>query len=313
MVTPNSRRAFLFGRRTASTPWGQFCTRLSRTCEGALSWNDDPAHPQAWLRPARAPDVLHAHALCREYGVRLGLDGVGAAPRSAHPVLWVEPGSAWATLKPQDAAGTQWRADAGCTIGALQAAGIQAVAGVDPHWSVARWLASEQSARWLTGEGGHSGIEQVQVLLADGTTEVLGPFGASAQKPLASLTTQQMVPRLFELSGSASAAVCLRAAKWPARFRLDALMPVPGTEVNLAWLMAGHAGCLAWVESVWLNRIVAPASPASPDPGGSEDLQVMLSAADVIDWQVKQTFDPYGFFLPFLHSKGLESASPKPD
>ena len=278
-----------------------------------MRWNDDLDHPQAWLLPARHADVLHAHALCREYGVQMGLEGGMSSMRGTRSVLWVEPGSAWASLRPADDAGNLWRADAGCRIGVLQATGIEVVAGIDPDWTVARWLAAEQSAHWETGQGARSGIEQVQVMLADGTTEILGPFGASAQTPLASLTVQRIVPGLFELSGSAGATLCRQAATWPARFRLDALMPVPGKDVNLAWLMAGHAGCLAWVEAVWLYRTIPPLSEGPPADADSGGLQGRLSAAETIDQQVKKTFDPHGFFLPFPSSKGLESASPETD
>jgi hypothetical protein len=77
-------------------------------------------------------------------------------------------------------------------------------------------------------------VERAEVLLADGTVEVLGPFGATAQAPLRSLTLQQLVPKLFELAGSDAAQRCAQATPWPACYRLDALIATATHEPNLA-------------------------------------------------------------------------------
>lgn len=311
MVTPNSRRAFLFGRRTSSTPWGQFCARLARTTEGAVRWNQDDARAQAWLRPRREADVFHARALCAEYGVCLALEGT-ALPTAAMPrgLLWLEPGADWAVLLPGAAGAGGWRADAGCRIGALQDAGLAAVAGAEPGQSVAAWFASRAAARWAPGLGASCGIDRIEVLLADGTTATLGPFGAGARDPLDSLTVQRMVPRLFELAGSESATRWIGQAAWPARFRLDALNPPGGADVNLAWLLAGHGGCLAWVRAVWFAPDVAAFRPASDanvttDPGAGSGPGFTaspdpadLAAAAMLDLEVKQIVDPGGLFPP---------------
>ena len=303
MVTPNSRRAFLFGRRTPPTAWGQFCSRLARTTEGPVRWNQDAARPQAWLRPRREVDIFHARALCAEYGVCLALEGT-ALPAEPMPrgVLWAEPGADWAQLSPvRDPAGG-WRADAGCLVGALQQAGMVMPEGADSAQSVAGWLASPAAAAWAPGEGWRSGIERVEVLLSDGTTATLGAFGAGARDPLDSLTVQRMVPRLFELAGSEPAAGWARASCWPSRLRLDALNPPHGADVNLAWLLAGHGGCLAWVRAVWFSgkasaapAAAAPAKPADPGPDPDPDPDA-LAAARALDEEIKRIVDPRGLF-----------------
>ncbi len=251
--------------------------------------------------------MLHAHALCREYGVKIALAGVAEGGEiDAAPVLMVEAGASWASLAQAGASGTLWRADAGCSIARVQALGVAGVQGADPALNVAQWLASAACARWHTGQVIQSGIERVQIMLGDGTIEVLGPFGADAVTPLRSLTVQKMVPRLFELAGSAEAILCAQTVHWPARFRLDALMP-SGGEVNLAWLMAGHGGSLAWVQAVWF-RTTPPRSLDNQPCGQAEDPRIVAQAQE-LDRQLKACFDPLGVFPSIPPPKGLESAS----
>jgi hypothetical protein len=274
--------------------------------EGPVHWNQDAARPQAWLRPLREADIFHARALCAEYGVCLALDGT-ALPAAPLPrgLLWVEPGTDWAELRPVAGAQGGWRADGGCRIAALQDAGVTTLAGVDRTQSVAGWFASRAAADWAPGAGWRSGIHRVEVLLADGTVATLGPFGANAREPLDSLTVQQMVPRLFELAGAEPACVWAQQARWPARLRLDVLNPPLGAEVNLAWLLAGHGGCLAWVRAVWFTgnppatRLASPVDKTQV-PAGSTDLpgSETLAAAQVLDLEVKRIVDPQGVFTP---------------
>ena len=295
MVNPNSRRAFLFGRRTPPTAWGQFCARLARTTEGPVHWNQDDARPQAWLRPRREADIFHARALCAEYGVCLALMGT-ALPGVPMPrgVLWAEPGADWATLSPVHDGVGGWRADGGCLVGALQKAGVAALDGIDGAQSVAGWLASPDAATWAPGEGWRSGVERVEVLLSDGTIATLGPFGADARDPLDSLTLQKMVPRLFELAGSEPAAGWARERCWPAKLRLDALNPPQGADVNLAWLLAVHGGCLAWVRAVWFSGKANPAQAAAALSGSAG--QGRVAQARTLDEEIKRIVDPRGVF-----------------
>lgn len=303
MVTPGSRRSFLFGRRAPPTEWGTFCSRLARTCQGAVRWSDDAAKPQAWLKPQRVGDIEHAFALCREYGITMQLAGVDESPsvKTVLPRLTLDPGTAWASCVVQDMAGQKlWRADAGCKLSAVQSLGFNGFEDAPPDWTVARWLASPLASRWAIGRSDRSVISSVEVRLSDGTIEELGSFGTSARTPLKSMRVQQMVPKLFELATGEQAGLCAQQPVWPARTRLDALMSLDGQEPNLALLLAGHAGSLAWVQSVWFKSIDSQHSGndlpvVDPEEFAARSTDVRL-AAQWLDEEVKKTFDPIGLF-----------------
>ncbi len=287
MVTKPSRRSFLTGRRTPATPWGNFCARLSRTCVGRVQWDDAPDAMQAWLDPSREGDLTHAFALCREFGVQYLLAGSDVRADQGRAVLWVSPQAPWATVVAVDAQQTLWRADAGSLLRTLQGVGIRSVDDADPEQTIAQWVASHRCCRWPTGQCDLSDIVQIQVLLADGTTEVFGPFGASAQAPLKSLATQRMIPKLFELAHSESFEESAAGELWPLRFRLDALRPTAPLEPNLAWLFLGHGGSLGWVQTVWFSVSDGRTRVST------NELPVKLAA---IDRNVKQILDPSGVF-----------------
>jgi len=107
------------------------------------------------------------------------------------------------------------------------------------------------------------------------------------------------------LAGAEPACVWAQQARWPARLRLDVLNPPLGAEVNLAWLLAGHGGCLAWVRAVWFTgnppatRLASPVDKTQV-PAGSTDLpgSETLAAAQVLDLEVKRIVDPQGVFTP---------------
>lgn len=308
MVTQPSRRAFLTGRRTSATPWGQFCARLSRTCVGSVSWDQEDQSTQAWLKPARPADVLHAQALCRELGVQLILLNSDACPDPGRPILWVDSRAEWAQLELVDTAAGLWRADAGVTLWSLHQQGVGIFSdtfdATHAHQTLAQWFASPFEGR-LT----HSGIVQAEVLLADGTLEMLGPFGASGSRPLKSLSLQKKIPSLFELAQSPQAALCAQCENWPLRYRLDGLMPQSGDSLNLAWLFQGHGGSLAWLQALWL-QIPPPASMVPetlPSLQGAVDPAPFRQAALELDQSIKQTLDPTGVFGRTLPAKGLES------
>jgi len=316
VVTQPSRRAFLTGRRTPATPWGQFCARLSRVCVGRVRWDQGSQLSQAWLEPGRIIDVMHAQVLCSELGVQLILLNAEARPDPARPILWVDSRADWAHSELEDPGARLWRVDAGVTLGTLhqKRVGIFAedasLRGSD--LTVAQWFASPFAGNLM-----QSGIVQAEVLLADGTLELLGPFGAQGSTPLRSLSLQKMIPKLFELAQSNEAALCAHCASWPLRYRLDALMPQSGDSLNLAWLFQGHGGSLAWLQTIWL-RMPDSASTMSvisapvPSTQGSAE---QASRADVsqvavsLDRAVKQTLDPTGVFGQVPADKGLESTS----
>ncbi len=242
---------------------------------------------QAWLDPAREGDLMHAFALCREFGVQYLLAGAGARPVLGRGVLWVSPVAPWATVVAVDAQHTLWRADAGSLLRTLQGVGIASVDDADTEQTVAQWVASRRCARWPTGQCNLSDILQIQVLLADGTTEVFGPFGASAQAPLKSLATQRIVPKLFELTHNGAVGESASGGVWSLRFRLDALRPAPPLEPNLAWLFLGHGGSLGWVQTVWFSVSDGKARISTHE---------LPSKSTEIDRDVKQILDPSGVF-----------------
>ncbi|AZW43213.1 hypothetical protein [Bordetella bronchiseptica] len=272
-----SRRAFLLGRRPRQSSWAAFCERLSLAVAAPLR-DLDPSGGAALLLARSDAEVRRARALCQEYGVSLGLPGARQAGR---PVLQIDPRGLRA-LAPEGAA---WRAGPGCLAGELAAAGLSQFAEVAPERTLADWLADAHG--WPTGETGASGVLEASVLLADGTAEALGPFGAADVRPLRSATVQRLVPALFQLAGGPDAAACLALPAWPARCRLDALQPREPSGVNLAHLLLGHDGALAWVESV----LLAPAPAPAPPPAAPGDA---TAEAARLDARVRALFDPDG-------------------
>jgi hypothetical protein len=242
---------------------------------------------QAWLEPSREGDLTHAFALCREFGVQFLLADSEVRPLVGRGALWVSSQALWANVAAVDAAQTIWRADAGSLVNALQEVGIPAVSQADPQQTVAQWVASRRGGGWPVGQCHLSGVLQIQALLADGTTEVFGPFGASAQAPLRSLTTQRMIPKLFELAYSVPLESSTSVEDWPLRYRLDALRPTAPLEPNLAWLFNGHGGALGWVQTVWF------VSSESPTHTSVKVLPIDFAP---IDRAVKQILDPTGVF-----------------
>lgn len=242
---------------------------------------------QAWLEPAREGDLTHAFALCREFGVQYLLAGLEVCADQGRGVLWVSPQAPWAAVEAVDAQQTIWRADAGILLRTLQEVGIASVAHADSAQTVAQWVAGRSCSQWPTGQCDLSDIVQMQVLLADGTTEVFGPFGASAQAPLKSLATQRIIPKLFELAHSGLAEETAAGGSWPLRFRLDALRPAAPLEPNLAWLFLGHGGSLGWVQTVWFSL---------SDGRARHFANESSAKLTQIDRDVKQILDPSGVF-----------------
>ncbi|OZI31399.1 hypothetical protein CAL29_26180 [Bordetella genomosp. 10] len=171
----------------------------------------------------------------------------------------------------------------------LVEAGLAQFAGLPGEMTVAAWLAGRRHMDGTPGLACPPGLVSVDVMLADGALETLGPFGASGGLPLRSATGQALIPALYMLSGRPGAAWCRGQAAWPARYRLDALNPLPPAEANLAGLLAGHEGALAWIESVVLQAVAAAGSgqvQATPYP----------AEARALDAHIKDAFDPAGLY-----------------
>ncbi|TCT10788.1 hypothetical protein [Paralcaligenes ureilyticus] len=298
----SSRRGFLMGRRPSSNPWDKFCERLRRNIKGSLyDFGATSGVGSARLVPGQPGDVHHARALCAEYRVVLALGGISqTATPLGQSVLWVEPGNEMGGFKRLSEGSPQWFVQPGCFVGELCAAGFQALADIPGHLTVAAWLADRTLCDWNTGETCKSGLDHASVLLADGTTATLGPFGEDSRQPLENLMLQHLVPDLFQLSGKAAAQSCRRLTPWAARYRLDALFPCAGQTINLAHLLLGHGGALGWVEWVVLNELTMncdmdTARPAFSTHHDSSEDEAWFFAAD-LDAQVKTLFDPNDLF-----------------
>lgn len=298
----SSRRAFLTGRRVSQDPWEAFCRRLRIAVAGTVfEFEKHEGVGSARLVPRHGSDVHHARALCAEYGVVLALDGVPkAAKLDDHPVLWVEPGRDMASCQRLKTGSTQWFVQPGCLLGELEAAGLSQFADLPCHITLAAWIADRTLCDWDTGQTNQSGIVHASVLLADGASVSLGPFGEHNQKPLSGLRLQQLVPALCQLSGQAEAQNCRQAVRWPGRYRLDALLPAAGHSMNLAHLMLGHGGDLGWVEWVVLDEQLAKPQVGLPYEqrySSRKPVQDDISrSADDLDTQIKALFDPSDTF-----------------
>jgi hypothetical protein len=318
-----SRRAFLMGRPAPRTPWQHFCERLRARCGGALAPvapavvssraaapdAGDPAPgaaaaPQARWTPAGAADVRQARALCVEYGVLLALHGASGtqAATAGRPILWVDP-SALDRVVAEPGPVSRWRAEAGVTAGQLAALGLTQFARVAPDMTLAAWYADRGAAGWPCGRGDLSGIHAADILLADGVVDTLGPFGAQDGAPLRSASLQALVPALFRLSSGPQAQWCREQETWPAHYRLDALSPRAPATVNLAQVLHGHGGTLAWMEALVLH--VPP--PGAAQAAGSPPLRPAQARA--VDMRVKTLFDPGDLFPEIADPAGDGTAA----
>jgi len=270
------RRSFLMGRRPPSTPWDQFCRRLRHTVAGELTILDAPDDGQAARLLLKKPTDAHlVLRFCREFAVCMALDGVPSTAPQHGQVLWLKPGRELAACRPLEPGSSRWFVQPGCLLGELEAAGLNCFADMPAHLTVAAWFADRANCNWATGNTVASGIVHASALLADGNTVSLGAFGQENRKALDNLRLQVLIPALFRLASSPDGQTCLERASWPARYRLDALMPTRQEDLNLAHLLLGHGGDLAWVE--WL---VIDASLADPSAGAQGWLELPGSHLD---------------------------------
>lgn len=275
------------GRRPAQTPWMAFRQRLTNVSQGHLESSGESGGPgRAVFTPRSIADVRQAHALCVEYGVVLALAGMlDQIADSGQSLLCIDPVEL-TTLTPLESAPLSWRAEPGCTVGQLAEIGLTQFEGLPAGQTLAQWIA--QRARWAPGECAASGVLSANVLLADGVRETLGAFGEADVKPLQSSTVQHLIPALFQLAANPEIRACRDLPVWPARYRLDALLPQAPQTVNLAHLLLGHAGTLAWVESVVLT-------PMPSRPGSASTLPQARIVSSMHS-QMKTLFDPKGLF-----------------
>ncbi|KQZ95909.1 hypothetical protein [Achromobacter sp. Root565] len=290
-----SRRAFLMGRRPVQTPWAAFVQRLALVCHGKVrDLGEGGADGTcAILTLASEADVVQARKLCAEYRVTLELEGAeGPFAPSARPRLRVDP-VLLTELTRLDGDVPQWRAQPGVTLAELARAGLRQFAGLPGGMTLAQWVAAP--AAWPAGHCAASGLVAADVLLADGVEETLGAFGETDVQPLRSATVQRLVPALFQLASGGDAFATNDGYHWLGRYRLDALKPVAPATVNLAQLLLGHGGTLAWLQGAVL--IDVPPGDARQAEGGAGPTPATPGLATVrLDGRVKTNFDPDGCF-----------------
>lgn len=315
---PTSRRSFLFGRSFRDDdPWLRFLARLKRSCEGSVSLVRRESAPMARLVPSRQKDVYHALSLCKTYRVCMALDGLPLTGVDLlRPVLQVEAGRAWATIMPmgEQTMGEQiWRVQAGCSLEAMRAAGINVYApGLPAQTSLAQWFALLQPDS-PPGTLDRYAVQAIEWLYPDGSIEVLGQFGVQDSQPLRSIAAQRSIPKLFQLTADpwieqwsqavAGQIVLQQHVRWPLHYRLDALMSQFGSSVNLAHLLLGHRGSLGWVIAAHMRQV--PPEDQVPvlnhQQSDVEKGQVQSRGrpeqAHQIDQKIKYAMDPDEVFL----------------
>jgi len=279
---------------SAHDQWSSFVVRLRHACHGPVRLL---AERQAHLNPARPDDVFKAREFCRAFGVVMALEGVPLPQTDQDKrILWVQAGSSWGSLLPLGQSGL-WRVDAGCACAGMQAAGLIEPGALGAPTNLAQWFASAGRFERLKDSGLSDALVSVDWLLPDGTLEVFGPFGQTDDQPLRALTTQKLVPQLFELTMREQWSALAQLTQWPSRFHLDAL--ADARQVNLAHLFAGHAGSLGWLVAATF-RLPAQPMPAvwasNPAPSGPEAL--------MYDQWVKQVVDPECLFLSLADQTG---------
>ena len=302
------RRAFFLPGRALRDPWTQFCQRLSRLVAGKVEDETagsagQPMH-RARLVAGRAADVHHARALCAELGVVMADAHAGLSADAGQSWLWVD-ASRLSGVGAFDTRLGLLSVEAGCRIATLR----EAIAGsgwmaagmhsADPQQTLGHWLMTAD--QWLPGDCAASDVHAVDVLLADGSSEQLGSFGQAATRPLGR-ALRALVSGLFETAASPVATAMRAQARWPGRYRLDALLPQTPQGLapvpNLAHLLLGSRGSLAWAERIHLRlrpEHAASRGKAEPQGGTSSyavDQVVELAAVQRIDAYVKCRFDP---------------------
>jgi FAD/FMN-containing dehydrogenase/Fe-S oxidoreductase len=110
-------------------------------------------------------------------------------------------------------------------------------------------------------------VNGIDAVLADGTQEFFGPFGASATQPMGSNRTGSLVSRLFEIGEREKSEM---SRLWPKVLRrvggynLDVFHPqserpyTADNSVNLAHLLVGSEGTLAYFKRLHLKLVPLP-------------------------------------------------------
>lgn len=286
-----SRRAFFGGKAPEVSQWDQLLLQLQRKTQGKLIKLDQ--EEQVAYKPSLLTDLHHARQLCHAFDVNLYVLGLQAQVNDElKPIVWLDL-TALNQLKPLDPQKNQWFVQAGVRIGQLKEVGFNLGTTVPDELTVANWLADSLYHPYSLAQLRQSGLVHASLLTADGSVNSLGLFGEQNTKPLNTAFLRRVVPQVFQLATSDLAQTLLEQPRWLGRYRWDVFNP-KNTELNLAYLLLGHAGDLGVIEWVVLNQenIKTPA----PSEFISEENTTLQIAAEEFDAAIKQLFDPDGLF-----------------
>src|SRR5690625_1040551 len=297
-MTSYSRRAFLLGRSSVSSPWVRFIERLQVDLPGQVQPIEQPDQEeplpvtagQARFVPQHSSNMHVAFLLAQHYDIHLGLwnPDYQYDEDDGQQVLWLDPSA----LRRCDKLGEQERyyIEPGCTVAELVAAGLNQFAALPQELRFIDWLSDPAYHHQQPLVA--SGVQMASLVLADCSVACLGPFSEDSTMSLNTPTLRRLVPELFQLLETEVAQHCLQSPQWPAQFRLDAL--AAKENINLAYLALGQRQHLGWVE--WVILDADHCKPARHQPKGQQESQMQVWA-DELDGTVQRLFDPGGRFF----------------
>lgn len=300
-----SRRAFLRGRNIPTTPWGNFCQRIRRTTTGEFyEYDEHNGINSARLSINSSADIYHVLSLCNEYQVQIALHALDYASPIQRNTLWLEIGdglSGAQLLNPEE---NLWFVQPGCTAGQLVELGLEQFSLIPSYTTIAHWLADRSLSEFPMGQTHLSGVVHASVILSDGENVTLGPFGDNNTKPLDGMRLQNMITSMFTLASGFGARTLLRHPFWPLRYRVDALMKINNQEINLAHLLLGHGGDLAWVDWIVIDADQLQLNAMNQAKYSSKQINFSdgNEQVDILNQQIKALFDVNNVFT----SKGQD-------
>lgn len=289
-----SRRAFLGGKAPELQPWERFLLELQRKTQGSVRAVEANSE-QALCTVQQSTDIHHARQLCQMFGVKLYVgDGSEDVEWQTAPILWLDL-SHLNQLLPVNDDGEQWFMQSGVSVGQLRNVGFAIPDTIPAELWVAQWLGLPHYQSYTLQHIEQSGLVHASLLMADGTSASLGPFGVQNTKPLNTAMLRTVIPQLFQLAHSVLAQRLLVESSWPGKYRLD-LFSGQNPCLNLAHVLLGAEQDLGLLEWVVMDKSKWQAAPLqSRSSALSTEQQIN---AQELDAAIKAIFDPGELFCP---------------